>query len=36
LDDEAGNFLDHDAAMVEAVVEQHEEAEDEEFIDDSD
>ena len=35
-DDEADNFLDHDAAMVEAIAERQEGTEDEEVIDDSD
>jgi hypothetical protein len=35
-DDEADDFLDHDAAMVEAIAERQEGTEDEEVIDDSD
>jgi hypothetical protein len=36
LDDEAEDFLDHDAAMVEEIVEWQEGTEDEEVVDDSD
>jgi hypothetical protein len=35
-DDEADNFLDHNAAMVEAIVERQEGTEGEEVVDDSD
>ncbi len=35
-DDEADNFLDHDAALVEAIAERQKGTEDEEIIDDSD
>jgi hypothetical protein len=35
-DDEANNYLDHDAVLVETIVERQEGTEDEEVVDDSD